>query len=223
VVYPGESRNRLGQVVGHIYVNDGPERFDVAGGPPTSRPIADEGGHKATRTPAGQYVLDRAEHHTTFNWPNSVVPWGARIREVDLVVQYQLDGKWVDASGPKGRVTRAFLLFYTRSRTPISEGTASRYARQLFYDDSGKLMTRWLRNDFGNWSWNLRRGVLRTVFYLHTTPDDEATPDPIVDLIQSHGCLHIKPRDRNVMMSKGYLKEGTVVIVKPYEDRWRPR
>ncbi len=222
VVYPGESRNRVGQAVGHIYVNDGPERFDVAGGPPTAQPIADEGGHTATRTPPGRYLLDQAEHHTTSGWPDSVVPWGARIREVDSVVQYELDGKWVDASGPNGRVTRAWVLFYTRSRRPVTVAIASRHARQSFYDRAGHLMSRWVLNDFGNWSWNLRSGRLRTAFFIHTTPKDEATTDN-VDLVQSHGCLHIKPRDRNVMVLRGYLSPGTVVIVKTYEERWRPQ
>lgn len=137
-------------------------------------------------------------------------------------MQYQLNGRWVDASGPHGAVTRAFLLFYAKSRRPVTVGIAARHARQLFYDRDGQLMSQWLRNDFGNWSWNLKLGRHRTVFFIHTTPNDEAASDPNADLVQSHGCLHIRPRDRNVMMAKGYLKAGVPVIVKRYEDRWRP-
>ncbi len=220
VVYPGESKNRFGQVVGHLYVNDGPERFDVAGGPPARRPIGDLGGHTATRTPAGRYRLGRAEHHTTQGWPNSVVPWGAALREVAEIVQYQMDGRWIDASGVKGRVTQAFLLFAAKSGQPMSVLVASRHARQIFYDPYGKLMSRWQRNDFGKWSWNLVLHGHRTVFFLHTTPADEAAGASDFDLVQSHGCLHIRPADRDTMVRKGYLREGTTVIVKSYEDRW---
>jgi hypothetical protein len=218
-VYPGESQNRFGQVVGHIYVNDGAEAFDVAGGPPTSRP--DVGGHTATRTPAGRYSLDRAEHHTTQGWPKSVVPWGAQLREEREIVQYNINGRWLDASGPKGSVTRAFLMFSAKSRQPMSPLVASRFARQIFYDTNGVLMSVWQGNDFGKWSWNLKMGRHRTVFFIHTTPQDEAAVSSDFDLLQSHGCLHIRPRDRDTMVAKGYLQEGITVIVKRYEDRWR--
>jgi hypothetical protein len=221
-VYPGESRNGLGQLVGHIYVNDGPERFDVAGGPPTSSPIVDMGGHTATRTPPGRYVLDQAEHHTTQGWPNSVVPWGARLREVAEIVQFELNGRWVDASGPKGRVTSALLIYFIKSKRPISPGSASRRARQMFYDDAGVPMTRWSRNDFGNWSWNMKQNGRRTAFFIHTTPQDEAAGNKSFELQQSHGCLHIRPKDRDSMVRKGYLAAGISVVVKPYTERWRP-
>src|SRR6185312_1437440 len=222
VVYPGESRNSFGQAVGHIYVDDGPERFDVAGGPATARPIADIGGHTATRTPAGRYVLDHAERHTTLGWPKSVLPWGARLREVHEVVQYEVGGRWIDASGPSGTVTRAYLIFSAKSRQPMSPLVASRHARQMFYDDDGNLAARWEGNDFGKWSWNLKLGRHRTVFFIHTTPLDEAMGSGDLELRQSHGCLHIKPKDRDIMVLKGYLREGTTVIVKRYEDRWQP-
>lgn len=221
VVYPGDAKNRFGDIVGHIHVNDGPETFDVAGGPPTVTKTP--GGHVATPTPAGTYVLDSAEHHTTSGWPGSVVPWGARLREVAEVVQYETNGKWVDASGPNGRVTHAVLKFAARSRDPISPLIASRQARQMFYDQhSGHLSPVWKSNDFGIWSWNLKLNGLRTVFFIHTTPDDENAGNSDFDLRRSHGCLHIRPKERDVMMGKGYLREGTTVIVKRYKDRWRP-
>jgi len=223
VVYPGDGKNRSGKVVGHIHVNDGPETFDVAGGPPTLQPILDLGGHTATRTPPGRYVLDRAEHHTTNGWPRSVVPWGARLREVDGVVEYELSGHWINASGLDGRVTHALLIFAAKSGRPMSPPVASRHARQMFYEKNGTLMSMWQGNDFGKWSWNLRLGSRRTVFFIHTTPPGEAAGSSDFDLDQSHGCLHIRPNDRDVMVKRGYLREGTVVIVKRYEDRWRPR
>jgi hypothetical protein len=219
VVYPAESVNRRGYEVGHIYVNDGNEKFEVAGGPRT--PVRDGGGHTATRTPPGHYVLDRAEHHTTSGWPNSVVPWGARIREVDEVVQFQVGDRWIDASGSLGKVTEAYLLWYHRSNRRITTAIASRYARQMFYKD-GVLMSQWLLNDFGQSSWNLKKNGARTAFFIHTTPEDEAMGSRPFELTQSHGCLHIRPSDRDTMVNKGYLAKGVAVIVKRYEDRRRP-
>ena len=109
VIYPGERVNGSGFVVGHIYVNDGIESYDVAGGPATKRPISDLGGHTAERTPPGTYVLDKPEHHTTTSWPNSVVPWGAKIREVDEVVQFEFGGRFLGRSCPEFCVT-GFLV-----------------------------------------------------------------------------------------------------------------
>ena len=35
-------------------------------------------------------------------------------------------------------------------------------------------MSSWTKNDFGGWSWNLKKNGHRTPYYIHTTPDDEA-------------------------------------------------
>jgi hypothetical protein len=174
--------------------------------------------------PAGRYVLDRAEHHTSGGWPNSVVPWGARIREVDGIVQFELGSRWEAASGTSGKVTLAYVRFFQRSGRPVTPVIASRHARQMFYDSkTGQLVPRWLQNDFGKWSWNLKQNGVRTVFFIHTTPEDEAAGDSPFDLQQSHGCLHIRPKDRDVMVARRYLAEGVEVIVKRYDERLPPR
>ena len=38
-------------------------------------------------------------------------------------------------------------------------------------------------------------------------------------LAQSHGCVHVWPKDRDEMMSKGYLDKGTELEVKSYTDK----
>jgi hypothetical protein len=65
-----------------------------------------------------------------------------------------------------------------------------------------------------------------TGLYLHTTPDNEeqtALNLPLY-LTQSHGCLHVPPAARDMMMAAGYLppEGGTVLIVKSY-DLQKPR
>lgn len=80
------------------------------------------------------------------------------------------------------------------------------------------LVRSWTYNDFGKWSWNLKRNGRRTAFFVHTTPDAELAVLNNVryELEQSHGCVHIKPADRDEMMNHRYLKAGTVVEVMPY-------
>jgi len=40
---------------------------------------------------------------------------------------------------------------------------------------------------------------------------------------QSHGCVHIRPADRDEMMSRGYLAAGTAVRIMKYGMRGPPR
>ena len=127
VIFPGESRSSTGVTTGHIYVVGGRgESYEMAGGPPPGRGYGDRGGHTAGVTPAGQYVLDQQEHHTSQNWPASVIPWGAKLRQVDGEVQFAKGSQWVNATGPKGAVTQALLIFKRRS----GESRGCRRARQ---------------------------------------------------------------------------------------------
>jgi hypothetical protein len=225
VIFPGETTNSDAVTVGHMYVvvrGKTVARYEVAGGPPPGRGERGEGGHVAGSTPTGEFLLDAREHHTTRNWPNSVVPWGAAIRESRGVVEYLVDGSWRTATGPHGSVTKAWLLWdrkSSRAHMP-SLKAAEVKAWRTFHNRRGKLIAIWKYNDFGQWAWNLRRGGHRTPYYIHTTPDDEATPGLV--LSQSHGCLHIRPLDRDRMMLAGYLDEGNVVQVMPYGRRGPP-
>jgi hypothetical protein len=52
----------------------------------------------------------------------------------------------------------------------------------------------------------------------HTTPENEfqtAHGLPVL-LASSHGCIHLKPKDIDEMISKGYLKTGNVVYSYDY-------
>ncbi|HET6149858.1 MAG TPA: hypothetical protein VFH68_20125 [Polyangia bacterium] len=125
---------------------------------------------------------------------------------------------WRAASGPAGAVTASLVTWYHKSGKHVTVSRASMLARQMFYDSDGKLVTEWRKNDFGKWSWNMKRNGVRTVYCIHTTPEDEATTGSF-ELSQSHGCLHIRPKDRDVMVDKRYLVRGTEVEVMPYNKR----
>jgi hypothetical protein len=228
VIFPGERSDRvvrrrgLEQItMGTIYVVVGTEvvdRYECAGGPPPGHGFKDKGGHSGGATPTGRFVLDHAEHHVTMNWPASSIPWGAPIRETEGIFEFQRGGHWVAATGPHGAVTRAQMLWKLRSGEPVTVADADAAARTAFFEPDGKLITVWLRNDFGKWSWNLRRNGKRTAIYVHTTPEDElaAATRSRLHLAQSHGCLHIQPADRDRMMAKKYLHAGVAIRVMPY-------
>jgi hypothetical protein len=201
VIYPGERIDRVlddgemkNVVMGGIYVVLGEKvlkRYDCAGGmPPGHRHKKEGGGHSAGATPDGHYTLDRAEHHVTQNWPLSTIPWGAQIRKNGAVIEFHQGGRWIAATGPEGRMTRAQLLWQARSGEPASLADAMEAVETAFYTRRGDFITVWNKNDFGKWSWNLRRHGHRTAYYVHTTAEDEGatTTGTPYHLVNSHGC-----------------------------------
>lgn len=134
VIYPGEGL--MGKnPFGHIYVVGGKgESYEMSGGP--SNAIKD-GGHIAEPTPRGQYVLADKEHHSSNNWPNSVIPWGASIREHNGEIEYQVGQNWIVATGPKGTVTLAVLKFRREAGEHPSIAKVIPEVRKAFYSKSG--------------------------------------------------------------------------------------
>ena len=102
--------------------------------------------------------------------------------------------------------------------------------RQFFLDDKGDLLDKykvWLKNDFGVWSWRLHDlgSTHRNSYFIHTTPDNEVADaaGQAFFLGQSHGCIHVRPKDRDEMMKRGYLRPGIRVDVKRYGAIGPPR
>lgn len=133
VVFPGEGTNAIGATVGHIYVMVGgvlKQTYPVAGGPPPGHGrTGEEGGHSAGATPPGLYVLGYKEHHTTQNWPSSVVPFGAVLRETKGSSSTSLPGCGNKHPGP-GERSRSHgcaginaRTFHVPSTAPIERPT----------------------------------------------------------------------------------------------------
>jgi len=50
---------------------------------------------------------------------------------------------------------------------------------------------------------------------IHTTPEDEAHSERGMTLAlqHSHGCIHVRPADRELMLRAGAFRPGTLLIV----------
>jgi hypothetical protein len=246
VLFPGETT--VGDTTrGHLYARRDDQlvkTIEACAGPGPGHGRADRGGHTAEKTPAGDYRLARGEHHTTQNWPLSAIPWGARLRPGQGgAIDYSPDdgASWLPATGLDGAVSRAAFLFEERTRAgraaderkrtglhsdpaPLTDEerrSIDQSYRALFFPD-GTLLPRWNRNDFGPWAWNLtlptKSGPVRTAYYLHTTPADEAATAEgrAFELSQSHGCVHIRPADRDALLAEGLIQRGVRFLVRPY-------
>jgi hypothetical protein len=154
-------------------------------------------------------------------------------------------GKPKPITGPKGGLTEANGRFFDKtpkekrkdwgSRKDYVANTGDLYWGEGWDDDliargqtpvgknlqaiisgwtPGTLMPLWYRNDFGLWAWNLKPSA----YYIHTTPQDEWSymqGDAPRMPGNSHGCIHVKPKDRDELVN--YLQEGMTVEVKPYD------
>ncbi len=214
---------------GSIYVVNGHgESYPMMGGPPPGYGYNDVGGHTADPTPAGHFVLDKAEHVVTSSWPRSVIPWGAKLRETDtrpVEVQYQVGTQWRTATGRHGTVSRALYQFSLRSGHRRSFNDADAEARSYFYKSNGALYPVWVFNDFGPTGWCLKKHGERSPYFIHTTPGNEISNGlhkPVL-LSASHGCIHIFPSHRDEMVNKGYLKQGVPVEIRKYGETGPPR
>jgi Domain of unknown function (DUF4157) len=192
------------------------EQFFARGGPPatttpgrnpnTSTPDPDAPGHSFGPTPAGSFKLASGEPHISHKWTFSQLAWGTPLREVDTPrgkdVQYKTGSRWRSIRRLKG---------LTRDTIIMVESALGR---------SPAIPSTWDLNDFGKLAFHIRG----TQAFVHTTPpnEDEYRKGGPENLSFSHGCIHIKPSDRDAMIAHGYLQAGVKVIVRRYRDpaRW---
>jgi hypothetical protein len=225
IFFPGE-RLQGRTTVGTIYVvGANGEHIAAAGGPPRGGP--DRGGHTIEPTPPGLYVLGPKQHIVAPSWPMSVIPWGAALRLNGGEAEYEAaSGVWRVATGRRGEVTAAQMGFLKRSGLTPDLGTVTVQVREIFIDASTGILrtTVWERNDFGRWGWNLRSGGAATAYFIHTTPENEhaSALGRAVMLANSHGCVHLDPKERDSLMAAHVLQAGISFEVRPYTETGPP-
>ena len=182
--------------------------YRARGGPPT--PLQDDAQHVADPTKPGAYKLGPAHAHVTRNWYFSQIPWGAEIRRSDGGYQY----RWPGRSGWAWATRNASSTLKEPLEDADFEGLPE-------VTRDGETFLTWNKNDFGPIAWNLVPSDL----YVHTTPDTEAgtrPPGAARSLTCSHGCVHIDPRERDEMMTRGYLGRDIAFVVRRWDEHVLP-
>ena len=197
-----------GNPVGVIHVKvKGKEvaKFDAEGGPSAKTPDPDFPGHFYGPTAPGSSILEAGEPVLTSAWGGwSQIANGTPLREITLKggkvdVQFKRRGRWISTESLAVPLTRADIV----SAEEDLRGTGK-----------GVIPPSWELNDFGKIGFHLKG----TDEFIHTTPETELAHQASApeELAGSHGCIHIKPGDRDTMISAGYLQQGVTVNVKPY-------
>jgi hypothetical protein len=209
-----------------LYLVDGKMKLkaEAWGGPPVKE--AREAGEPMGRAPtySGVFVIDRIAPYTTKTWPMSEIPWGAKIRES------KTRSGGVEYLAPSGKWRP--LLIKTRDRQIVDVGrikvTYEALHRLAGFPDT------WIFNDFGplairyyrDRNRNGRRDANERLEgeMIHTTPYNEAQSEdfgksaPEIELDGSHGCIHIKPIDRDAFIDAGAFRQGMPLIIHGHDE-----
>ncbi|MEZ7277668.1 L,D-transpeptidase family protein [Pseudoalteromonas sp. N1230-9] len=171
-------------------------------------------------TTAGHFIIDKTEAYRTPTWPMSKLSWGTKLRDMPSKgdIWYALpSGKW-------GSLNQ---LYNTPVRSAIMEMHKELYGKAIVpeswvFNDFGPTAIRWFKDLNGNKVLDGNERLSGQMF--HTTPENEAeeATGSTIRLVPSHGCIHLKPNDRDRLFTLGAFKRGTSFTVHKYHERYKP-
>jgi hypothetical protein len=227
--YPGDKRV--------IFYAKGRPLVDAEawGGPAREQPRFGTQKYAAVPTEAGRFVIFGIVKYRTSSWEKSNIPWGARLKINpldfnDLVYEDNL-GKWHSVrqatTGPsiprglsRGDVQREYFLRYGDDMPP----------KMWLFNDFGPKAIRYFKDKNHNRRLDKDQGEALMGEMFHTTPGNEAEAfkfkaahphsdaPPPATMDESHGCIHLKPYDRDKLQAAGAFKPGTTLIIHEYDE-----
>jgi hypothetical protein len=162
------------------------------------------------------YIIDSVGPYTTSSWPASKLKWGTELKDMKKDVWYKLkSGKWGSIKNDIG-MTRNEVRDYNKA-------LYGRYVvpKTWLFNDFGPLAIRYFRDINNNRKLDKAIGERLSGEMIHTTPENEAQyqTGKTVQLGPSHGCVHIKPQDRQVLQGMDAFNSGTTFVVHGYSER----
>ncbi|MCG6201494.1 L,D-transpeptidase family protein [Psychromonas antarctica] len=209
--YPGHDFLAVINTNGHATY-----KFEAMGGP--REPGTDIRMHEQPTT-AGHYIIDKAHAYTTPSWGvGSKIRWGTPLQDKGNDIWYQLkNGNWAsllnDFGLPRQDVITAYNEIYNLPDNKI-------IPKKSIFNDFGPIAIRYFKDLNNNQKLDGKETLLGEMF--HTTPDNEREYEQgkKVVLYPSHGCIHLKPADRDTLFGIGAFKPGTTFIVHKYNERF---
>lgn len=194
---------KAGKIVGQFKAVGGPEKEQ----PKTGAEMP------AGPTNAGHYLIEKMEAYHTPSWGRSNIAWGTPLQDKGNDVWYQLK------NGIYASVQRDFKI----SRKDIMEWHLELYKQEIVpntwvFNDFGPLAVRYYKDLNKNGKQDTNEPLEGEM--IHTTPENEAQTEngESVELGESHGCIHVRPVDRDTLKKLGAFKSGVPFTVHPYNE-----
>lgn len=205
--FPGQ--NLLSIKKGKVFVS----KYEAWGGPAS---IGSDPRMAEEPTWPGTYVIHGTQTYTTPTWALSKIKWGTPLMDKPKIndVYYQLPSKkWgsvkKDIGADRKYIIQLYFSYYGKMKVPST----------WVFNDFGPISIRWFKDHNGNKVLDKNEVLSGQMF--HTTPENEAeaSQGKTVHLVHSHGCIHLNPKDRDVIMSLGGFKPKTTFVVHRYDEK----
>jgi len=205
--FPGQ--NLLAIKKGDLYLS----QYDAWGGPAS---IGSDPRMPEEPTWPGTYIIHSTHSYITPSWPYSKIKWGTALQDKPQIndVYYQLPNKkWASVKKDTGierkKIIDQYFTYYGKMKVPPI----------WVFNDFGPIAIRWFKDTNGNKILDKKETLSGQMF--HTTPDNEAEHllGKPVKLVPSHGCIHLKPRDRDTILNLGAFKPKTIFVVHNYNEK----
>jgi hypothetical protein len=165
----------------------------------------------------GNYIIDKAHAYRTPTWQMSRIKWGTPLKDMPKKndVWYQLkNGNWASVKKDHS-ISRTDIIKFNRNLYNVMS-----VPKTWIFNDFGPVTIRWFKDLNDNRTLDGHEVLSGQMF--HTTPENEAQHAlglPI-KLDHSHGCIHLKPQDRERLFAIGVFKPGTRFVVHKYNEKF---
>jgi hypothetical protein len=191
------------------------------GGPAEEQPKDPDEPFPMGPTNPGRYIIWKIAPYVTHTWALSRIRWGSRLklshRDPNDVLYETPSGRWESVRRKTG---------WTRSR--IADWYLGHYGKR-------EIPKEWVLNDFGKKAIRYFKdrnhdGILDGDEHLegemfHATAENEAenATKQKLKMFYSHGCIHLRPLQRDAMIDAGVFARGRVLIIHEYNEKFVPK
>jgi hypothetical protein len=219
---PGVLHLYPGQKVLVFIVNGHLKAWAIAwGGPSEEQPPGPGEPFGAGPTNPGRYVIWRIAPYRTPTWKSSRIRWGTRLKldphNPDDVLYETDSGRWDSVLKKTSN---------SWSRTDIMDRYHELYGirevpKTWVLNDFGSMAVRYFKDRNHNGKLDPDEHLEGEMF--HSTAENEAETlrNPAkVKMEYSHGCIHLKPAQRDKLINRGILVRGRILIIHKYDEKY---
>jgi hypothetical protein len=206
-LYPGEKR--LIYVVNAKLVSD----VEAWGGPAIELPKRRGEPFGAEPTTAGRYRVGWIGRYQTSSWGYSKIRWGTRLKphptDSEDVLYEASVGRWLSVKrltlATRGQIKTRYKELYGSFELP----------KTWVFNDFGPVAIRYYPDLNNNRRQDPNEPLSGQMF--HTTVESEAKHGAA--LYPSHGCIHLRPMDRDTLLKKLHaFDKGTLIVIHRYDE-----